>query len=202
MKKYKNIIFDVGWVLADFRYRAFMKDLGFSPETEELFVNEVVKSKFWADLDRGVIDHAVAPDYFKERLPGYEKEIDLFWDNIMDIAEPYDYSEGLLKRIKEAGYNVYILSNYPKRLSDMHWTKFKFNDYSDGTVISGYEQLCKPEPGIYEVLFNRYGIDPSESVFIDDRRDNVEAAESFGVTGIVFTGYDDLLKTFSEMEIL
>jgi putative hydrolase of the HAD superfamily len=201
MKKYRNIIFDVGWVLADFRYRAYMKDLGFTPEEVELFVDNVVMTDFWKDLDRGVRDHAEAPAYFKERMPEYADKIDLFWEHIEDIAWPYDYSEGLLKSIKDAGYNIYILSNYPKRLSDIHWKKFTFNQYSDGTVISGYELMVKPEPEFYELLFKRYDIDPADSIFIDDRQDNVEGAEAFGVTGIVFTGLDDLLVTFREMGI-
>ncbi len=201
MKEYRNIIFDVGGVLADFRYRAYMKDLGFTPDEIEFFVDNMVMTQFWKDLDRGIIDHAEAPAYFKERMPEYAEKIDLFWEHIEYITLPYDYSEGLLKSIKDAGYNIYILSNYPKRLSDIHWKRFTFNKYSDGTVISGYELMLKPEPEFYQLLFDRYNINPEESIFIDDRQDNVEASEAFGVTGIVFTGLDDLLKRFAELGV-
>ena len=48
-----------------------------------------------------------------------------------------------------AGYGAYILSNYPKELSETHWPKFRFLPEADGYIISALEKLAKPDPAIF-----------------------------------------------------
>ena len=60
-------------------------------------------------------------------------------------------------------------------------------------VISSRELISKPDPAIYRLLCSRYGLEPRECVFIDDRPVNVEAARAVGMQGIVYTGMDSLL---------
>ena len=112
----------------------------------------------------------------------------------IDIAREYDYSEKLMIDLKAKGYKVYLLSNYPDKLSDMHWSKFKFLKQMDGYIISSKVKLIKPNPEIYKLLESKFGIKLSESIFVDDRQINVDAAEKLGMKGILFTGIDDLTK--------
>lgn len=189
---YKNVAFDVGMVLADFRYRAYMKDLGFSDELIEIFSDKVVNSPHWSRLDEGVADEDEAEEYFRGVVPGYEKELAEFWKNLEFITEEYDYSEKLVQDLKEKGYKVFVVSNYPDKLSQLHWPKFKFLPHTDGYIISSKEKLIKPNPEIYKLLESRFGIKLSETVFVDDRQINVDAANSLGMKGILFKGIDDL----------
>lgn len=189
---YKNVAFDVGMVLADFRYRAYMKDLGFSDELIELFSDKVVNSAHWSRLDEGVADEDEAEEYFRGEVPGYEKELAAFWKNLEFIIEEFDYSEKLVLDLKEKGYKVFIVSNYPDKLSDLHWPKFKFLPHTDGYIISSKEKLIKPNPEIYKLLESRFGIDLTETIFVDDRQINVDAANNLGMKGILFKGIDDL----------
>ena len=64
----------------------------------------------------------------------------------------------------------------------------------DGYIISSKVKLIKPNPEIYKLLESKFGIKLSESIFVDDRQINVDAAEKLGVKGILFTGIDDLTK--------
>ena len=52
--------------------------------------------------------------------------------------------------------------------------------------------MMKPDPEFYKLLEKRFGVDLTESIFIDDREVNIEAAKNLGMTGILFKGIDDL----------
>ena len=190
--KYRNIVFDVGNVLVDFCYMKYMKHLGFSDETAELFGSQLVVSDVWNDMDKGLFLMDEAKKIFKERLKGYESEIDLFFEKIAGIVEEYDYSAPMLKKLKKLGYNVYILSNYPKDMAELHWKNFKFLKEADGYIISAFEKKVKPDREIYDLLTERYKAELSESIFVDDRQVNIDAANAYGMKGVLFKDYESL----------
>ena len=63
----------------------------------------------------------------------------------------------------------------------------------DGALFSFQVKQIKPEPEIYRLLLAKYSLNPQECIFLDDRRENVEAAEAQGIAGIQFTGYEEAL---------
>ena len=199
--KIKNVVFDVGDVLIHFRYKEYMRDLGFNEYLVEHFTNNVVFSDCWNQMDMGNVTIEGAKQVFSEKFPEYKKEVELFCKDLTPIVEEYDYAKGLIKSIKETGVNVYILSNYPRDLSEMHWPKFKFLSETDGKIISGFEHIMKPDPRIYKLLESRFGIKLEESVFVDDREGNVKGAEAVGMKGIVFTGVDNLKNELRKLGI-
>ncbi|MCR5148825.1 MAG: HAD family phosphatase [Eubacterium sp.] len=197
--EYKNIVFDVGNVLVDFCYMKYMESLGFTQELAELFRDKLIISEIWNDMDRGALLMSEAREIFKNILPEHTKEVDAFIDNIAGIVEEYDYSEPVVRKLKEQGYKVYILSNYPKDMADLHWKNFKFLKEADGYIISAYEKKVKPERAIYDLLTERFNVDLSESIFIDDRQINVDAANEYGMKGILFKDYDGLRKELLDL---
>ncbi len=197
----KNIVFDIGDVLVYFRYREYMRDLGFSEELVELFSNEMVLTPYWHELDRGTEDEDMAPEYFRNKLPQYKDEVDLFWKDLSTIVEEYTYSKALVCALKDAGYGVYALSNYPDKLSDLHWAHFTFLPDMDGYIISAKEKLVKPEPEIYKLLESRFGLNLSECVFVDDREDNVKTARALGMTGIHFQGLPAFVEELNALGV-
>ena len=56
----------------------------------------------------------------------------------------------------------------------------------EGIVVSGEEGVAKPDPRLYGVLINRYGLSPADTVFVDDRQVNVDAARGVGLQGLLF----------------
>ena len=60
----------------------------------------------------------------------------------------------------------------------------------DGEVVSCEELCVKPEPRIYEILLDRYGLLPSETLFIDDRPANIDTARTLGIGDFLFDAHD------------
>lgn len=198
---YKNIVFDVGDVLVDFCYEKLMRNLGFSEEAVEFLSANMVVTEYWHELDLGKWTGKDALPHFLELYPQYEKEIRAFWANTDKLIEEYPYSEPMVKRLKDAGYGVYILSNYPTDTAEQHWPTFKFLPLADGYIISGFEKITKPDAEIYRLLESRFGIKLSESLFVDDRQVNIDGAKAVGMDAVLFTGYENLVQAFHEKGI-
>lgn len=195
----KNIVFDVGNVLIDFCWEKTCRMLGFSQEVIDAFGKNMVLTDMWDRLDEGTISQEDAIDNFVSSMPRYEKEIRLFWDNAITFVEEYDYAYGMIMALKEKGYKVYLLSNYPLEMYKLHWPTFRFFKEVDGFVVSAVERIRKPDVRIYECLCQRYGLVPEQCLFFDDRQDNVDAAKVAGMQAVLFKEYgtvaDLLLRT-------
>lgn len=196
----KNVIFDVGMVLINFRYREYMEDLGFSKEQQEIFCEKIIENKLWGDLDLGVRKTEDIIREMKDRVTEYPVEADAFFDRINDIVETFPYALPWIREIKQKGYGVYLLSNYPKELFALHAKeKFTFADAVDGRIVSGYVKMVKPDPEIYKLLCMTYDLQPEECVFLDDREDNLKSAEALGFHTIRFQNYE---QARAELEVL
>ncbi len=186
----KNVVFDIGKVLIDFRYKEYMRDLSFDESVIEKLSDDMVLSEDWDLLDRGE-EEEVFINRIRKKLPEYKKEIDTFFKDYGNLVESYPYAKSWLEGLKKRGYGVYLLSNYPEKMFARHSSeKFTFMEYIDGKIVSGMVKLRKPEKEIYELLLNTYGLKADESVFIDDRKENVEAAENVGLKAIYFDEYE------------
>lgn len=86
-------------------------------------------------------------------------------------------------KLKEKGYNIYILSNTAKATFEYFCSKYEFFNIVNGAVVSGYEGVKKPDGRIFEILINRYSLDPDNCLLIDDDDTNktIEVANSFGI---------------------
>lgn len=202
MNKIKNVIFDVGMVLVDFRWHDYMMDLGISEPAADELGKRMIMSEFWKELDRGAALEKNAPDYFKGLMPEYAEEIDLFWKNPKELVREFDYAAPMIRGLKKAGYRVYLLSNYPAELSELHWPAFSFFHDIDGKIISAVEGLVKPEEQIYRLLMKRYRLKPEECIFLDDREDNINTARKLGMTGIVFYSYEEAAEELKKAGVL
>ena len=187
----KNVVFDIGNVLIAFSWREVMLSCGIKEEDIETIANATVRSPYWNELDRGVLTDDEILEKFVAGAPGLEDETRRFFAKVTDSMPPFDYSKGWLHSVKERGYNVYILSNFSNYNFNTCRPSYTFLEEADGMIISYQHHVVKPEPRIYEILLETYSLDPRECVFIDDRADNIAAAQAFGMSGIVFKSYDD-----------
>jgi putative hydrolase of the HAD superfamily len=153
-----------------------------------------VLTEFWNEMDMGIRTEQDAIEHFTTLYPQYKEEILCFWAHTEGLVSEYPYSKSLIRGLKELGYGVYILSNYPVEISERHWPRFQFLPETDGHIISAFEKLVKPDPRIYRLLFSRFGLVPEECLFIDDRMKNIEGAEAVGMQSLLFTGLDQLLQ--------
>ena len=164
----KNIIFDLGNVLLSFKPEEFLLQFTSDKEYIKQFVTKITRSKLWLDLDRGFESLENAEIIFISRYPEEEELISLFFKHWMEMLTPIEENISILLDLSESGYNTYILSNYIKEAFKFVKEKFDFFTLFDGQIISGEENVIKPEKAIYETLLRRYQLIPEESLFIDD----------------------------------
>lgn len=182
----RNIIFDIGNVLTNFRWKEFLKDKGFDEEMIRRIAKASVESPLWKEVDRGVWDQEKLIREFIKLDPEIEAELILAYDVICGMVTPRAYAIPWIKELKEKGYGVYYLSNFSDKAYVECADALKFIPYTDGGILSYRERMVKPEPEIYRLLLERYGLKAEECVFLDDMEVNVEAARKEGFAGIVF----------------
>lgn len=187
----KNIIFDIGNVLVTFDWEDLAREIGFTDDDIQILVERVIGDR-WDEFDRGVMPEDEALKYIQEVLPGLEDKFATLWYRIDEAIAVYPYVDGWMKDLKEEGYNIYLLSNFPKSLFEKESKeKLTFLKFVDGKVISSFVKLIKPDREIYEYLLNQYNLKADECVFLDDRAKNIIAAEAIGIHGIQFKHYED-----------
>ena len=107
----------------------------------------------------------------------------------------------VLRRLKEKGYGIYGLTNWSAETFPLIRDTYPVFGEFDGIVVSGEEHLLKPNAAIYHCLFERYNLQPEESIFIDDNVDNVAAAKAVGMESVRFTDAATLVQQLAEFGI-
>ena len=184
-----TLIFDLGGVLVDFHPIEGMRKIGFSEKAVEEFENKIF-SGLWEECDKYQYSDSQIRQLFKERVPGFEKEVDMLWNKLHSITGTRDYSNEWLEDLKARGYRLLVLSNFGKNSFEINSKIYDFLKYMDGGIISYELGLVKPDDAIYKALMEKYNIVPERAVFIDDRDENVQAARALGIKGIVFENYE------------
>lgn len=198
----KNVIFDLGNVLLSFNPQNYLRSkIDKESKVQELY-NEIFLSAEWPMLDRGTITEEEAVERIVGRSQGNGELIRKCMANWHDILIPMEENIGILKDIKANGYKMFILSNFHSLAYEKVTSRYVFFQLFDGGIISYQENLLKPEKGIYSVLTERYGIKPSESIFVDDTKVNIEGAREVGFETILFDGSINLREEFIKWKIL
>lgn len=196
-----TVVLDIGNVLAHFRWREYLEDCGYPQEIIERIARATVLSGFWNEWDRGVQEEEELIAKSIARDPGVKDEILAFFHAFDRIVKEYSYSRDFVKGLKENGYKVYLLSNYSKNHFTLSKPTFGFIPYVDGGVISYEVKSIKPEPDIYQKLIDKYTINPSEAVFLDDLADNLEGAKPFGFHTIQVKNYEQMTTELRAMGV-
>ena len=181
----KNIVFDLGRVV-------FAQDPAKSSEEFKQFFSYVSQKqmpKFWCDYDKGVLSleqvaHALA------EYRGVEPD---FTASMIHTAicrqETIKPTASLIADLKAAGYKLYVLSNMSREFIDFLRQQPVYKNF-DGEVVSCEEGVVKPMPEIYDILLTRYNLNPEETMFIDDREENILAARGKNISGFHFDRND------------
>lgn len=196
-----TIVLDIGNVLAHFRWREYLEECAYDQDVRDRVAKATVLSGFWNEWDRGEREEEELIAESIARDPGVKQEILTFFHSFDKIVKEYNYSTDFVKSLKDNGYKVYLLSNYSKNHFMISKPTFGFVQYVDGGVISYEVKSIKPEPKIYQTLIDKYKINPSEAVFLDDLADNLEGAKPFGFHTIQVKNYDQTIKELREMGV-
>ena len=185
----KNIIFDIGNVLAGFEWQEYFASLGFSEDIQKRLADCTVLGPLWAEMDHGVMGEQDILAAFKQIDPSISNEIDIAFENLDGMIRCYDYTVPWINEMKNQGYKVFIISNiFAKMMRDCK-EELKFISLVDGAILSYQEKVIKPDSKIFRLLLDRYNLVANECVFIDDLERNITAARNIGIPGIVFESY-------------
>lgn len=182
----RNIVFDIGNVLAGFIWEEFFHSFGYSEEVFERLADATVRSSFWNEMDRGKLSDDELLEGFVKNDPSIEKEIREIFQNVKGMIRRYDYAIPWIRELKDQGYGVYVISNFAHKAHLDCIEALDFLNEVDGGILSYQVKLIKPAPEIYRLLCSKYNLKAEECVFIDDLKKNVEAAQKEGMQGIVF----------------
>ena len=181
----KNVVFDLGRVV-------FAQDPAKSTAEFKQFFSYVSLTpmpQFWTDYDMGVLSF----EQVAEELAAYRGVEPEFAREMITIAigkqETIRPTEKLIDELKAAGYKLYVLSNMSREFIDF-LRKQKVYENFDGDVVSCEVGIVKPMPEIYDLLIERFDLDPAETIFIDDRKENVDAAAATGIATFHFDRND------------
>lgn len=197
----RNLIFDVGNVLLGYRwYEMLTQDYGLSHEEANRIGSEIFETDLWGvRLDGGKISFEEAIQEYRSLYPDDFPVIEWFLRNGKQMAVKRPEVWEKVVGLKQKGYKIYILSNYSDELFHQHTEGASFLDVLDGGVVSCQVKEIKPNRRIYEILLERYDLDPTECLFFDDRADNVEAARNLGFEAIQVTSQEMLNDTLKKM---
>ena len=195
----KNVIFDIGKVLVSYEPTEYMKSLGLDEDAIDAINGAMFENKLWEESDQGLYTPEECLAKFIEGAPKYEAEIRQIHATVGKTIELYPYVMDWLKELKDRGYKLYILSNYSENMLNQTKDKLKFLSLVDGTVFSYKCKLMKPSGKIYEYLCQKYSLNCSECVFVDDRIENVEGAQRNGIVAVHFRDFKQAKADLEEM---
>jgi len=136
----------------------------------------------WRCFDDGIYENErIALEIVRENgLPeAWAEDVLHVFDSFHTVMDPLPLSFGVEKLYRE-GKKIYALTNYGTPVIDSAWERFAFFRFFSGRVVSSEEKVSKPDPEIYRILIQRYGITPQDALFIDDVKENTDAASALG----------------------
>ena len=188
-----SIVFDVGHVLYDWDPRFLYERLIPEGEALDAFLRDVCTRDWHFQHDRGRPFAETSAELIA-RHPEHEALIAAWGPRFAEqIPGPMPGMPELVAELDAAGVPLYALTNFSGEFfAPFRRQEAALFDRFRGIVVSGDERLVKPDPSIYRLLLDRYGLEAGRTVFVDDRAENVAGAESVGMTAIRFTGAEPL----------
>ncbi|TQV76059.1 HAD family phosphatase [Exilibacterium tricleocarpae] len=187
----KNIIFDLGAVLLQWDPQKIVGDFTADTTEQALLLAEAFGHSDWQDMDRGMLSEVDFIARLSQRCPVFSStRLEHLLQQVRDSLLPIARTEALLHRAHAGSKRLYCLSNMSVENYAYLKDKLAFFERFDGIVISGHEQMAKPDSAIFTLLLERFSLSPRETVFIDDLAANVEAARDLGIRSIQFEQTD------------
>ena len=198
----KAVVFDLGGVLIDWDPRHLYRKLLADEAAVEEFLATVCTPEWNAELDRGR-PFAEGVAELVERHPEHAAAIAAYHERWPEmVAGDIPGTVEVLAELRAAGVPLYALTNWSAETFAITRGRFEFLDWFDGLLVSGEEGMAKPDPAIFQLLLDRFGLDPTATVFVDDSEANVAAARRLGFDAIGFTGHEELRRELVARRLL
>ncbi len=203
----KNVIFDIGNVILNFDLSRILPEFTKDREEQEFIIKNILHSKEWLEeglIDLGDVTREEAIKLVCDRTKHEKDElIENFWNHYCDYVFLDQRVIDVIKKLKENGYSIFLLSNFPEYLYQEIKTSELFS-IVDGYILSHQVHRIKPYPEIYEQLVQQYQLVKSECFFLDDNEQNVKTAKRLGFYSekVEPDSYDSIVKVLQKYKIL
>lgn len=182
-----NLLFDLGGVVVDIRRQdcvdAFLS-LGFADI--ENYLGEYGQKGPFLLLEEGKMSAAQFRQEVRKHIPHAVSDSQIDWAfNAFITGIPRERLQAL-RGMRAKGHRLYVISN----TNPIMWEgpiaeafgqeRLRITDYFDGVVTSFEAGVCKPDPAIFNIVTERFGIKPEETVFLDDSAENCRIGASLG----------------------
>lgn len=203
MKKIDTVIFDLGGVLIDWNPNYLYTRIFNDEKKMNDFFAEVCTSE-WNEEQDGGRSLKEATEELVGRFPEHEQNIRAYYDRWEEMLKgPIPGTVEVLKEIKEKGsHRLYALTNWSAETFPVALDRFDFLHWFDGRLVSGEERMRKPFREIYELLVDRFTIEPAAAVYIDDNQRNLAAPKEMGIETVHFTSPGQLRETLKKLSVL
>jgi 2-haloacid dehalogenase len=188
----EKIIFDLGRVLVKFNVRNLFRKIITTEEEIDYFLQNICTWEWHIQQDL-VQDTSQVSAPLVQQFPKYQEAIEAFYGRFLEMIEgTYEKNVKLAMDLKQKGYPIYVLSNFPGDQYDKYEKHNSFLQIFDDKIISGHVGLAKPDTKIYQFAIDKFHLIPERSLFIDDKIENIEGAKQLGIQTIHLQNPDEL----------
>jgi FMN phosphatase YigB (HAD superfamily) len=198
-QRIRNIVFDIGWVLVRLNYRPL---LGFLQAHGAQLADRdaVMRGIRLEDHETGRLSGEGLLERLRALTRTQAASLEELRSKWLDMFELDPAMIELAHRLSE-GYRVFLLSN----IGDLHWAhlarEYRLHAIGHGALPSYVAGVMKPHPAIYAEAERRFALEPSATVFIDDRADNIATACTRGWQGIMHQSYPGTLARLQSLGV-
>jgi 2-haloacid dehalogenase len=195
-------VFDIGGVLLDWDPRYLYRKLFDDEDAMNRFLDEVCTLDWHAVHDRGVPFERSCAELAARRPE--QAELIWAWARRSEemIGGPISGTVQILRELTDAGVACYALTNMEAETYPLRSARFDFFSWFDGIVVSAHEGIAKPDIEIFQRLLDRFGLQPSATVLIDDASRNLDAARTLGLQTVQFRSAAQLRRWLEQARLL
>lgn len=194
-----HIVFDLGGVVFDWRPSVLAAEVFPAPREQLMVADEFFRHADWLELDRGTLNIKEASARAAQRTGLEAERFATLLRRIPDHLELIDGMLDLFKRLVASNNSLYCLSNMHSATAPVLEERYDFWSLFKGIIFSCRVGAIKPEPAIYEMLLERFSLDPKQTVFIDDMPENLDGAALLGIEVIHFQSADQCARELTAL---
>ena len=196
-------IFDLGGVVVDWNPRYLYRKLFNGNETAMEDFLATVCTPSWNEQQDAGRSFADGCDSLRRLHPDKAELIDAWFQRYDEmLGGEIPGTVEVLRELRSRKVPIYALSNWSAETFPIAVNRFECLRWFHGVLLSGEAKVLKPDRRIFEIFLHTFRIEPSRAVYIDDRRENVEAAMELGMRGIVFRDSRTLRAELTEAELI
>jgi 2-haloacid dehalogenase len=203
MVRITAVVFDIGGVLIDWNREHLYRKLIADPDRRQEFLSTICTMEWNHEMDEGrSVPEAVAS--LAVAHPDHAALVDAWWSRWPEmLGGEIPGTRSVAETLARSGWSLYAITNWSADTWPYGVQQYPFLEgLFEGIVVSGHEQVAKPDPRLFEILNERYGLDPKTTIFIDDSPVNIETADDIGYITHRFTTADRLRLWLNELGLL